>query len=237
MVEEGAKIAPGRGWRSSDRHFQPLQNLSAFGSHLHLAPTAILGGLSGQTAELADEATELVSIHHKAPHFLGDVGEPLACGLCEELVDDAVKLLALAEIAVHQGELGGLDGHFKLGDVGAGSVADVIVLADFTGQGVSQGLLCVLTEICVSPFDGGHFDNLHSGHFLSCSVLCTLIIAHISRFVNTFFQLFQKTFFDFAIDKFDFLCYNVYSGREGAYMRGPYANICSHYTAPGRSPS
>jgi hypothetical protein len=86
----------------------------------------------------------------------------------------------------------------------------------------------VLTEICISPFDGGHFNNLHSGLLLSC---CTLIIAHFSRFVNTFFE---KTFFILPIDKFDFLCYNVYSGREGAYMRGPYSNICSHYTAPGQ---
>lgn len=181
------------GGQGSDVSLEPCEGLCGLCSELDFCLAAVLCGLSRKATELGAELCELVAVHHISHGEVSDhIGEAGACGLGDELCDNALFGLAFATVAAHKAGFAGLDGHMELGDVATLVKGDIIVGSYLTREGICKGLLGMLTVIGVGTLDGSKGDGGHVFSSLSCRAVlsqpCAYIIAHSGTFVKGFFE-------------------------------------------------
>ena len=168
---------------------EPCEGLCGLCSELDFCLATVLCGLSRKATELGAELCELVAVHHISHGEVSDyIGETSACGLGDELCDNALFGLALATVATHKARFAGLDGHMVLGDVATLVKGYIIVCSYLTREGICKGLLGMLAVIGVGTLDGGKSDGGQVFSSLSCRVAlsqpCAYIIAHSGTKVN-----------------------------------------------------
>lgn len=177
------------GGQGSGVSLKPCEGLCGLCSELNLCLATVLCGLSCKATELGAELCELVAVHYISHGEVSDhIGEAGACGLGNELCDNALFGLAFATVATHKARFAGLDGHMVLGDVAALVKGHIVVGSYLAREGICKGLLGVLAVIGVGTLDGGKGDGGHVFSSLSCRVAlsqpCAYIIAHSGTKVN-----------------------------------------------------
>ena len=146
---------------------QPHHHFGTLGIDLNFCLATVSATLSAHSREEVAELGELGGVHHiRSCKVSGDICEAQGSGTLDKFLDDTFLGVSGAEVATHKARFGGLNGHMILGDVRALVKRHAVMLADFMGQGICEGLLGVLSVILVGSLDGGQGDGGH-GFFLS----------------------------------------------------------------------